>query len=162
MQKITPCLWFDSQAEEAVNYYLPIFKDSKIVKTARYDEESAKVSGRPEGSVLTIEFQIEGQDFIALNGGPQFKFTEAVSFVVNCGTQDEVDEYWEKLAAGGEIQMCGWLKDKFGVTWQIVPEILDLLLSDPDPVKAGRVMKAMLAMRKINIDELKEAYEKNE
>ena len=161
MQKITPFLWFDENAEEAVNYYTSIFKDSKIATVSRYDEAGAAASGRPKGSVMTASFQLNGQDFIALNGGPHFKFTEAISFVVNCETQEEVDYYWEKLSEGGDekAQMCGWLKDKFGLSWQIVPIALGKLLSDPDPEKSQRVMQAMLQMKKIDIEGLKQAYE---
>lgn len=159
MQKITPFLWFDDKAEEAVSFYTSIFKNSKIVKIARYGDAGAQVSGRPKGTVMIVAFQLEGQEFVALNGGPQFKFTEAISFVVNCQTQEEVDEYWEKLSAGGQEVQCGWLKDKYGLSWQIVPTILGEMLSDPDPKKAERVMKAMLQMKKIDIKGLEQAYE---
>jgi predicted 3-demethylubiquinone-9 3-methyltransferase (glyoxalase superfamily) len=159
MQKITPFLWFDDKAEEAVNFYVSIFKNSKIGTVTRYDEEVAKVSGRPEGSVMTMAFQLGGQDFTALNGGPQFKFTEAISFVVSCETQEEIDELWKKLSEGGEEGQCGWLKDKFGLSWQIVPPILSELLSDKDPEKGKRVVQAMLQMNKIDIAALKQAYE---
>jgi len=159
MQKITPFLWFDDKAEEAVSFYTSIFKNSKIVKIARYGDAGAQVSGRPKGTLMTVAFQLDGQEFMALNGGPQFKFTEAISFVVNCQTQEEVDEYWEKLSAGGQEVQCGWLKDKYGLSWQIVPTILGEMLSDPDPKKAERVMKAMLQMKKIDIKGLKQAYE---
>ena len=159
MQKITPFLWFDDKAEEAVSFYTSIFKNSKIVKIARYGDAGAQVSGRPKGTVMIVAFQLDGQEFMALNGGPQFKFTEAISFVVNCQTQEEVDEYWEKLSAGGQEVQCGWLKDKYGLSWQIVPTILGEMLSDPDPKKAERVMKAMLQMKKIDIKGLKQAYE---
>ena len=159
MQKITPFLWFNDQAEEAANYYVSIFKNSKIVRVDRYQTEGAEVSGRPDGSVMTVTFELDGQTFTALNGGPVFKFNEAISFVVNCETQAEVDELWRKLTAGGEEVQCGWLKDKFGVSWQVVPAILDTLLRDPDPVKAGRAWQAMLAMKKIDIAELQRAYE---
>jgi predicted 3-demethylubiquinone-9 3-methyltransferase (glyoxalase superfamily) len=158
MQKITPFLWFNDNAEEAVKFYTSIFKKSKIGKIARYDEAGEKVAGRPAGSVMTIEFEIEGQDFIALNGGPHFKFNEAVSFVVSCKTQTEVDYYWNKLSAGGKEVQCGWLKDKFGLSWQIVPTILGELMSDKDPVKSQRVMEAMLKMVKLDINKLKAAY----
>ena len=161
MQKITPCLWFDNQAEEAVNIYVSIFKNSKIGSITRYGEEGAKVSGRPKGTVMTVIFQLDGQEFMALNGGPQFRFTEAISFVVNCQTQEEVDEYWEKLSDGGQEVQCGWLKDKYGLSWQIVPTILGEMLNDPDPKKAERVMKAMLEMKKIDIKGLKQAYEQH-
>jgi len=153
MQKITPFLWFDNNAEEAVKFYTSVFKNSKILKVARYGDAGPG----PKGSVMTVSFQIEGQQFIALNGGPQFKFTEAVSFVVNCETQKEVDEFWEKLSAGGEKGPCGWLKDKFGLSWQVVPTILDKLIADPDPVKSQRVMKAMLQMKKLDIAALQRA-----
>ncbi|RJQ22634.1 MAG: VOC family protein [Nitrospiraceae bacterium] len=161
MQKITPFLWFDNQAEEAVNFYISIFKNSKIISVTRYDEAGAAVSGRPKGSVMTIAFQLYGQEFVALNGGPIFKFTEAVSFVVNCETQAEVDDLWQKLSEGGDkdAQQCGWLKDKFGLSWQIVPTVLSEMLNDPDPVKSQRVMKVMLQMKKIDIAGLKKAYE---
>jgi predicted 3-demethylubiquinone-9 3-methyltransferase (glyoxalase superfamily) len=161
MQKITPFLWFDDQAEEAAKFYTSIFKDSKVGKILRYSEETAKVSqsGRPPGSVLTVEFEIEGQKFTALNGGPQFKFNESVSFVVNCETQEEVDYYWEKLTAdGGEESACGWLKDKFGVSWQITPTVLIEMLQDENAEKSERVMNAMLQMQKIDINKLKAAY----
>jgi predicted 3-demethylubiquinone-9 3-methyltransferase (glyoxalase superfamily) len=157
MQKITPFLWFNDNAEEAVKFYTSIFKKSKIGKIARYDEVGEKVAGRPAGSVMTIEFEIEGQDFIALNGGPHFKFNEAVSFVVSCKTQTEVDYYWNKLSAGGKEVQCGWLKDKFGLSWQIVPTVLGELLSDKDAAKSQRVMTAMLKMVKLDIKKLKDA-----
>ena len=157
MQKITPFLWFDDNAEEAVKFYISIFKNSKIGKIARYDEAGEKAAGRPAGSVMTVEFQLEGQEFVALNGGPMFKFTEAISFVVNCETQEEVDYYWEKLSAGGKEVQCGWLKDKFGLSWQIVPMVLGELLSDKDAAKAQRVMQAMLKMVKLDIKKLKQA-----
>jgi predicted 3-demethylubiquinone-9 3-methyltransferase (glyoxalase superfamily) len=158
-QKITPFLWFDDQAEEAVSFYTSIFKNSKGGNATRYDEEGSKVSGRPKGSVMTVPFKLEGQDFVALNGGPVFKFTEAVSFVVNCETQKEVDHFWEKLSAGGEEVQCGWLKDKFGLSWQVVPTVLSEMLQDKDAQKAKRVMAAMLKMKKIDIAELRRAYE---
>jgi predicted 3-demethylubiquinone-9 3-methyltransferase (glyoxalase superfamily) len=159
LQKITPNLWFDNQAEEAANFYVSIFKNSKIGDITRYGEAAAEISGKPKGSVMTITFQIEGQEFTALNGGPQFKFTEAISLLVNCETQQEVDELWEKLSQGGEEGPCGWLKDKYGVSWQVVPRILDEMIRDPDPVKAERVMKAMLQMQKIDIAGLQQAYD---
>ena len=155
MQKITPFLWFDNQAEEAANFYVSIFKNSKILTVTRYGEAGPG----PKVSAMTVVFQLDGEEFIALNGGPQFKFTEAISFVVNCENQWEVDEFWEKLSEGGEESMCGWLKDKYGLSWQIVPTILGKLMSDPDPQKSKRVMEAMLKMRKIVIDDLKLAYE---
>src|SRR2546427_639822 len=155
MQKISPFLWFDSNAEEAANFYVSIFKDSKILKIARYGEAGPG----PAGSVMVVNFQIEGQDFIALNGGPLFKFTEAISFVINCQTQEEVDRFWDKLSAGGQQVQCGWLKDRFGVSWQIVPTVLPEMLQDKDPEKAKQVMAAMLKMIKIDIAALKRAYE---
>ncbi len=161
MQKITPFLWFDDQAEEAVKFYTSIFKNSKVGKILRYGEEAARISesGRPPGSVLTIEFELEGQKFTALNGGPEFKFNESISFVVNCETQEEVDYFWEKLTAdGGQESQCSWLKDKFGVSWQVVPAVLIEMLQDKDSEKAERVMKAMLQMQKIDIKTLKQAY----
>ena len=159
MQKITPFLWFDQEAEEAVKFYTSIFKNSKIGRILRYDKQAAKASGRPAGSVLTIEFELEGQKFVALNGGPQFKFNESVSFVVNCETQVEVDYFWEKLTAdGGQESQCGWLKDKFGVSWQITPSVLIDMLHDKDAEKAERVMNAMLQMQKIDIAKLRDAY----
>ena len=160
MQKITPFLWFDDNAEEAVKFYTSIFKNSKIGKIARYDKAGEKAAGRPAGSVMTIEFHLEGQEFVALNGGPHFKFTEAISFVVNCQTQEEVDYYWEKLSEGGKEVQCGWLKDKFGLSWQIVPTVLGELLSDKDAAKSQRVMEAMLQMVKLDIKKLKQAAER--
>jgi len=155
MQKITPFLWFDDQAEEAVNYYTSIFKNSKIGSIARYGEGTPK----PAGTVMTVTFQLEGQEFVALNGGPEFAFTPAISFFVNCQTQVEVDDLWEKLSAGGEEGQCGWLKDKYGISWQIVPTILGQLLQDKDEAKSQSVLNAMLQMRKIDIAKLKQAYE---
>jgi len=154
-QKIAPFLWFDNQAEEAANFYVSIFKNSRIVNIARY----GAAGPGPKGSVMTVSFQLDGQEFTALNGGPQFKFTEAISFVVNCETQEEVDELWEKLSRGGEEGPCGWLKDKYGLSWQIVPIVLGEMLSDPDPVKSQRVMQAMLQMKKIDVGKLRQAYE---
>ncbi len=154
MQKITPFLWFNDQAEEAVTFYLSIFRNSRLIKIARYPEGSPG----PKGSVMTVHFSLDGQEFIALNGGPQFTFSPAISFVVNCDTQAEVDEYWEKLSAnGGGQHQCGWLHDKFGVSWQIVPRILGDLVSDPDEAKAQRAMLAMLKMTKIDIAALEQA-----
>jgi predicted 3-demethylubiquinone-9 3-methyltransferase (glyoxalase superfamily) len=158
MQKITPFLWFDDQAEEAANFYTSVFKNSKIGKIAHYGEETAKRTGRPEGSVMTIAFELDGEEFVALNGGPQFKFTEATSFVVNCETQEEVDYFWGKLSGGGKEVQCGWLKDKYGLSWQIVPTVLGELLSDKDGAKSQRVMQAMLKMVKLDIKKLKQAY----
>jgi predicted 3-demethylubiquinone-9 3-methyltransferase (glyoxalase superfamily) len=153
IQKITPFLWFDHQAEEAARFYTAIFPNSKISKVVRY----TKSGPGPAGSVMTVEFQLEGQTFVALNGGPHFKFTEAISFVVNCETQAEVDTYWEKLSAGGGEVQCGWVKDKFGLSWQVVPTVLPKLLSDPDPAKAERVLQAMLKMKKLDIRALEQA-----
>lgn len=160
MQKITPCLWFDDQAEEAVEFYTAIFKNSKIVTVARYGEAGQDIHRKPVGSVMTVAFELDGQTFTALNGGPMFKFNEAISFQVNCETQDEVDYYWEKLSEGGDekAQGCGWLKDKYGVSWQIVPGILPELINDPDPEKSKRAMEAMLRMKKIDIDEIKRVH----
>ena len=155
MQKITPFLWFDHQAEEAMNFYISIFKNSKVININRYGNGAQL----PSGTVMTASFQINGQEFIALNGGPVFQFTPAISFVVSCESQEDVDDYWEKLSAGGQESQCAWLTDKFGVSWQIVPTALGQLLSDPDPEKANRVMQAMLKMRKIDIAELKRAHE---
>jgi predicted 3-demethylubiquinone-9 3-methyltransferase (glyoxalase superfamily) len=161
MQKITPFLWFDREAEEASKFYTSIFKNSKIGRILRYGEKAAKISstGRPAGSVLTVELEIEGQKFVALNGGPRFKFNESISFVVNCETQQEVDYFWEKLTTdGGEESQCGWLKDKFGLSWQVVPTVLIDMLHDKDSEKSERVTGAMLQMKKIDIEILKAAY----
>jgi predicted 3-demethylubiquinone-9 3-methyltransferase (glyoxalase superfamily) len=154
MQKITPFLWFDGKAEEAMNFYVSIFKDSKVGRVTHYGEGGPG----PKGTVMSATFQLEGQEFMALNGGPLFKFTPAISFFVNCQTQAEVDELWGKLSAGGQIQRCGWLTDKYGVSWQIIPAILGELLHDKDPVKSKNVMQAMLQMEKIDIRRLKEAH----
>lgn len=155
MQKITPCLWFDDQAEEAVRFYTSTFKNSTIDKVTHYGEGGP----RPKGSVLTVSFHIDGQEFLALNGGPIFKFTEAISWIVNCETQEEVDRMWEKLSEGGEKGRCGWLKDKYGMSWQVVPTLLVQLMGDPDPARSARVFQAMLRMNKLDIQELKKAYE---
>jgi len=155
MQTITPFLWFDGKAEEAMNFYASIFKNSKIGSVTRYGEEGPG----PKGKVMTATFQLNGQEFIALNGGPQFAFSPAISFLVNCETQQEVDELWEKLSEGGEKQRCGWLKDKFGLSWQIVPSALGVMLRDKDAEKSRRVMKAMLQMDKIDIEGLRQAYD---
>jgi predicted 3-demethylubiquinone-9 3-methyltransferase (glyoxalase superfamily) len=153
MQKITPFLWFDGNAEEAANHYISIFKNSKMGKISRYGDAGPG----PKGSAISVTFQIEGQEFFALNGGPQFKFTPAISFFVNCETQKEVDELWEKLSAGGRTDRCGWLQDKFGVSWQIIPTVLGQLLGDKDPQRAKRAMQAMLQMTKIDIEKLQQA-----
>ena len=155
MQKITPFLWFDDKAEEAMNYYVSIFKNSKRGRISRYGEAGPG----PKGTVMVATFQLEGQDFIALNGGPHFKFTEAISLVVNCETQDEVDAFWEKLSEGGSKGQCGWLKDKYGLSWQVVPTALGKLMSDPNPEKSKRVMTAMLKMTKMDIQGLQQAYD---
>jgi len=156
MQKITPFLWFDGKAEEAMNFYASIFKNSKIVDIMRYGEAGPG----PKGTVMGGTFQLDGQKFMALNGGPMFTFSPAISFFVNCETQEEVDELWEKLSEGGEKQRCGWLKDKYGVSWQIVPTVLGEMLQDKDPEKSKRVMNAMMQMNKIDIKSLKQAYER--
>jgi len=155
MQKITPFLWFDGQAEEAMNFYTSVFKNSKIGRVTRY----GAAGPGPKGTVMSATFQLDGQDFMALNGGPQFKFTEAISLFVNCETQEEVDELWEKLSAGGRKDRCGWLKDKFGLSWQIIPRALGEMLGDKDPEKSKRVMHAMLQMDKIDTKTLKQAYD---
>ena len=155
MPKITPFLWFDTQAEEAAQLYVSIFNNSKIVNVTRYGEAGPG----PKGSAMTVAFELDGQPFIALNGGPHFKFTEAISFSVDCKTQEEVDKYWQKLSEGGQEVQCGWLKDKYGLSWQINPTILGEMLSDPDPQKSKRVMEAMLKMKKIDIAGLKRAYD---
>ena len=160
VQKITPFLWFDTQAEEAAKFYTSLFKNSRIVGTTYYAPEPAKASGRPEGSVMTVEFELDGQRFTGLNGGPLFKFTEALSLVVHCDTQEEVDHYWHGLTAGGGQEVeCGWLKDKFGLSWQVVPRILLELIYDKDPAKSRRVMAAMMQMKKIEIEPLLRAAE---
>jgi predicted 3-demethylubiquinone-9 3-methyltransferase (glyoxalase superfamily) len=153
MQKITPCIWFDNQVEEAIAFYTSIFPESKVLQISHYPEGTPELAGK----VLTATFRLSGQEFIALNGGPMFKFTEAVSFSVDCKTQDEVDYYWNKLSEGGEESMCGWLKDKFGLSWQVVPTALGSLIGNLDPEKAQRVIHAMLKMRKIDIETLKQA-----
>jgi len=154
-QKITPFLWFDDQAEEAASFYTSVFKNSKVGKVTRY----GKAGPRPEGMIMTVSFELEGQEFVALNGGPEFRFNEAISFQVSCGSQEEVDYFWDKLREGGEEGPCGWLKDKYGVSWQITPTALIEMLNDPDPEKSQRVMKAMLQMKKIDIETLKRAYD---
>jgi predicted 3-demethylubiquinone-9 3-methyltransferase (glyoxalase superfamily) len=159
--RITPCLWFDNQAEEAVHFYTSVFNNSRIGRVARYGKEGHEIHGMPEGTVLTVEFEIDGQALTALNGGPMFKFTEAVSFQVHCETQAEADYYWEKLSEGGDekAQQCGWLKDKYGLSWQIVPRLLVELIGDPASAKSQRAMKALLQMKKIDIDKIKRAYD---
>lgn len=159
MQKITTFLWFDDRAEEAANFYTSIFKDSKIEKITRYPESAANASGRPAGSVMTVVFQLNGQEFIALNGGPHFHFTEAISLVVNCESQAEIDNFWEKLSAGGQESQCGWLKDKYGLSWQIVPAHIERWLSDADPERSARVMAAVLQMTKLDLKTLQAAYD---
>lgn len=158
---ITPCLWFDSQAEEAAQFYTAIFKNSRIGRISRYGKEGHEIHGQPEGKVMVVEFEISGQAFAALNGGPVFKFTEAISFQVPCETQEEADYYWDKLSAGGDeqAQQCGWLKDKYGVSWQVFPKELIELVGDPGSAKSQRAMKAMLQMKKIDIDKVRQAYE---
>jgi predicted 3-demethylubiquinone-9 3-methyltransferase (glyoxalase superfamily) len=161
MSQITPCLRFDSNAEEAAKFYTSIFKNSKIGNVSRYGEEGSEVHGKPAGTVLTIEFELNGQAYIALNGGPIFQFTEAVSFMVNCETQEELDYYWDNLSAGGDpkAQQCGWLKDKYGLSWQIVPASLSKWMQDKDPARTGRVMKALMQMTKLDINKLQQAYD---
>ena len=159
MQKVTPCLWFNNQAEEAAKFYASIFKNSKIGDMTRYGAAGAEVSGRPKGSVMTVTFEIEGQEFVALNGGPHFTFSEAISFMVKCETQKEIDEMWNKLSQGGQKGQCGWLKDKYGLSWQIVSPVWDEMLRDKDVKKSERVMKAILQMTKPDIKTLKQAYE---
>jgi len=160
LQKITPCLWFDTQAEEAADFYTSVFPNAKVVKVARYGEAGKDIHGKPPGSAMVVAFELDGQTFTALNGGPQFTFSEAVSFQVNCETQEEVDYYWDKLSRGGDdrAQQCGWLKDKFGASWQIVPTVMPAMFADPDPAKAARVMEAMLKMKKLDIAALQHAY----
>ena len=156
-QKITPNLWFDTQAEEAATFYTSIFENSEIKNVTHYGKEGFEVHGMPEGTVLTVDFQLEGQDFTALNGGPQFTFNEAVSFLITCENQEDIDHYWSKLSAVPEAEQCGWLKDKFGVSWQVVPEGMNELFHGEDKAKAGRTMKAMLQMKKLDIATLKQA-----
>lgn len=158
-QKITPCLWFDTQAEEAANFYVSIFKDSKIRNVTRYGNEGYDTHGRPAGSVMTVEFEIEGQKFVGLNGGPQFKFNEAVSFQIHCASQEEVDYYWSRLTEGGREVACGWLRDRFGLAWQVVPTQLLEMLSDNDRAKTERVTRAFMQMKKFDIALLRQAFE---
>ncbi len=160
MKKIVPCLWFDDKAEEAAHFYVSLIKNSKMGSIARYGEEGARASGRPAGTVMTVTFRLNGQEFMALNGGPQFTFSPAISFVVNCETQQEIDKLWEKLSQGGQKNVCGWLQDKYGVSWQIVPAVLGNMLQSKNAEKTERVMKAMLQMTKIDIKALQRAYGK--
>ena len=159
MQKITPCLWFNDNAEEAVNFYTSVFNNSKITSVAHYGEAGSAASGRPKGSVMTIVFQLDGQEFMALNGGPHFTFSPAISLMVNCETQAELDEFWSKLSAGGATQQCGWLTDRYGVSWQIVPSALGEMMQDGEPEKSENAMKALLQMDKLDLNALKQAYE---
>jgi len=159
MKAINPCLWFDNQAEEAARFYTSVFKKSKIGTVTRYGESASKAAGRPKGSVMTVTFQLDGQEFMALNGGPIFKFSEAISLMVNCDTQEEIDYFWQKLSEGGEPGPCGWLKDKFGLSWQIVPAVMGEWMKDKDVTRSERVMDALLKMKKLDIKALKQAYE---
>jgi predicted 3-demethylubiquinone-9 3-methyltransferase (glyoxalase superfamily) len=159
MKKIIPCLWFDNNAEEAVKYYTSIIKNSKIGTIARYGEAGSNASGKPKGTVMTVSFELNGQEFLALNGGPQFKFNESISFVLNCETQKEIDELWEKLTRDGEEGPCGWLKDKFGMSWQVVPSVLQEMIKDKDAGKSERMMKALIQMKKLDMKKLKEAFD---
>ncbi|MBV9125954.1 MAG: VOC family protein [Planctomycetes bacterium] len=161
LSKITPCLWFDHQAEEAVQFYTGIFKNSKILQVTRYGEAGREVHGQPPGTVMTVAFELDGQAFTALNGGPMFHFNEAISFQIHCATQEEVDYYWERLSAGGDekAQQCGWLKDQFGVSWQVVPTALPQILQGPDAAGSQRAIQAMLQMKKLDIARLQQAYE---
>ncbi len=156
MQKITPFLWFDNNAEEAMNFYVSVFRNSEVVSVSRNGEAGPGA----EGTVMVATFRLDGQEFMVLNGGPQFTFSEAISFLIDCGSQEEVDYYWEKLSEGGETSQCGWLKDKFGLSWQVVPTVLGEMIQDKDPEKANRVVQAMLQMSKIDIAKLKEAYDR--
>lgn len=160
LQRFTPCLWFDDEAEDAAKFYTAIFDDSRIIRVTRYGEAGHEIHGRPAGSVMTVEYELEGQAFTALNGGPIFTFNEAVSFQVNCETQEEVDYYWKKLSEGGDenAQQCGWLKDKYGLSWQVVPTVMQSLFEDPESDEYARVMTAMLKMKKLDIEELERAY----
>jgi len=158
-KQITPCLWFDTQAEEAANFYVSVFKNSRIGKIRRYGKAGQNMHGKKEGSVMTVEFELGGQKFTALNGGPQFKFDEAVSFQISCDMQEEIDYFWSKLTAGGQEGPCGWLKDKYGLSWQVVPSVLPKMMTDPDSKKSERAMNAFLTMKKFDIAELTRAYE---
>ncbi len=160
MKNITPFLWFDTQAEEAVKFYVSLIKNSKIITTTRYTEEAAAAAGMPAGSVMTVEFHLNGQDFMALNGGPTFSFSPAISFMIKCDTQEEIDLLWEKLSEGGEKNVCGWLKDKYGVSWQVAPAVLGELMKDREGAK--RVMKAVLKMTKLDMKKLQQAYDQRE
>jgi predicted 3-demethylubiquinone-9 3-methyltransferase (glyoxalase superfamily) len=157
-QKLTPFLWFDTQAEEAAKFYVSVFKKSKLGRVSRYGKAGHEVHGRPAGSVMTVEFELSGQNFLALNGGPNFKFTEAVSFVVNCDTQAEVDYFWSKLSAGGQEGPCGWLKDKYGLSWQVVPSVIAKMMTDADAAKSDRVMTAVMNMKKLDVAKLERVY----
>jgi predicted 3-demethylubiquinone-9 3-methyltransferase (glyoxalase superfamily) len=159
VNKITPCLWFDTEAEEAANFYVSIFKNSKIKSISRYGKEGFEIHKKPAGTAMTVEFEINGQPFLALNGGPHFKFNEAISFQVHCKTQEEIDYFWSKLTEGGQESRCGWLKDKFGLSWQVVPAALREMLAGPDAEKSQRVTKAFLQMKKLEIAALRRAYE---
>jgi predicted 3-demethylubiquinone-9 3-methyltransferase (glyoxalase superfamily) len=159
MKPIMPCLWFDSKAEDAARFYTSVFKDSKILDITHYGPSASGAAGMPKGSVMTVTFEINGQEFLALNGGPGFKFTEATSFVVRCKNQDEIDEYWSKLTQGGTPGQCGWLKDKFGLSWQVVPVSLDKMVQDKDAAKSDRVMEALIHMKKLDVKTLEDAYE---
>jgi len=158
LHKITPCLWFDNEAEEAARFYVSLFRDARIGEISRYGKEGFEIHGRPEGSVMVVAFEIEGQSFTALNGGPHFQFSPAISFQVPCDTQEEIDYYWEKLSAGGQIQQCGWVTDRFGVSWQIFPAGLPDMMRDTDKAKAARAMRAMLGMKKFDLAKLRAAY----
>ena len=159
-QKITPCLWYDGDAREAAKFYAAVFKDAEIGETSKYNEASAEISGQPEGSVMVVEFEIAGQKFVGLNGGPRFKFNEAISFMIDCKDQAEVDYFWSALTAdGGEESQCGWLKDKFGLSWQVVPAVINDLVAGPDPEGSKRAMAAMLKMKKLDIKRLQDAYD---
>lgn len=159
MKGLTTCLWFDNQAEDAARFYCSVFKNARVGGISRYGEAGARASGRPQGSVMTVEFEIAGQKFLGLNGGPEFRFSEAISMMVNCENQREIDEYWAKLSEGGTESVCGWLKDKYGLSWQIVPTALGEMLKDADVEKSERVMAAMLTMRKIDLESLERAYQ---
>ena len=157
-REITSCLWYDSEAEEAVNFYMSVFKDAKMGRIACYGEEGHEIHERETGSVMTVEFEIAGRKFVAINGGPSFKFDEAISFQIHCDTQEEIDYFWSKLSEGGEESVCGWLKDKFGLSWQVLPAVLPEMLLDADTVKSQRVTKAFMQMKKFDIEALKQAY----